>query len=52
VGLMVWLYIMAAVFLAGAEMVYVYRHRRTAAALKAEPPLPVVDTLPLEPAGD
>jgi len=35
VGLMVWLYILAAVFLAGAEMVYVYTHRRTAAALKA-----------------
>lgn len=31
VGLMTWLYIMAAVFLAGAELVYAYTHRRTSA---------------------
>ncbi len=49
VGLMVWLYIAAAVFLAGAEMVYVYTHRRTAAALKAEPPQPVPQTSLQEP---
>jgi membrane protein len=29
VGLMMWLYIVAFVFLAGAEIVYVYAHRRT-----------------------
>ncbi len=29
VGLMMWLYIVAFVFLAGAEIVYVYTHRRT-----------------------
>lgn len=29
VGLMMWLYVVAFVFLAGAEIVYVYTHRRT-----------------------
>ena len=32
VGLMIWLYIVAVVFLAGAEIVYVYTHRQKARA--------------------
>ena len=37
VGLLIWLYIVAAVFLAGAELVYVYTHRQ--ASLSSKVPL-------------